>query len=462
LLVREHPTEIKYASDLAATYGNLAIVLSSDGDQPGARQALEQARDIFEKQARDHPAVAAFAQNLAKTLMNLGNVLHAAGDLAEARKAHERAREIFERLGREHPEVSEYAQTLARTDGNLGNLFATMGDLPAARQAYERARDLFDRLAGEQPTVTDYAEELGSTYAVLGGVLRNSGDPAGAQKSLEHAQVIMERLAREHPESPQFTSNLGCIFNDRALLDLDAQRFTEARDRLRKAIVCQKESLANNGNHSEYRNQLQSHYTSLIQVAQAIDDQSLAAEAQLGLAELNSNDPQRHALDQRLAAVSKGGTVATNPERLALAQRAYDTHRFALAARLWSEAIEADPKLADGRQPQHRYNAACSAALASAGKGIDDSALDDDAKAKLRARARQWLQAELDTWTKLLEAANDQHRAAIAQILKHWKQDTDLASVRGEVIDTMPESERDLWKALWMKVDALLAKAKAK
>ena len=72
----------------------------------------------------------------------------------------------------------------------------------------------------------------------------------------------------------------------------------------------------------------------------------------------------------------KGGAPKDNAERLALAQRAYDTKRFAVAARLWAEALDSDPKLAADRQAQHRYNAACAAALAAAGQGKDEPAPD--------------------------------------------------------------------------------------
>jgi eukaryotic-like serine/threonine-protein kinase len=84
--------------------------------------------------------------------------------------------------------------------------------------------------------------------------------------------------------------------------------------------------------------------------------------------------------------------VAARPYR---AQVAYDHKRFAAAARLWAEALATDPKLADGRHSQHRYNAARAAALAAAGQGQDQPPLDDATKAKLRGHALDWLKVEL-------------------------------------------------------------------
>ena len=45
--------------------------------------------------------------------------------------------------------------------------------------------------------------------------------------------------------------------------------------------------------------------------------------------------------------------------------------------------------------------------------------------------------------------------------LKHWQDDSDLASVRDQAaLAKLPADERDGWKALWANVDALLAKAR--
>jgi hypothetical protein len=89
--------------------------------------------------------------------------------------------------------------------------------------------------------------------------------------------------------------------------------------------------------------------------------------------------------------------------------------------------------------PQHRYNAACTAALAAtspllpaeAGRRVGaESPLDDTARAKLRNQARVWLEAELASWSELLETAKGEQRASITKTLQWWQQDTDLAGIR--------------------------------
>jgi serine/threonine-protein kinase len=164
------------------------------------------------------------------------------------------------------------------------------------------------------------------------------------------------------------------------------------------------------------------------------------------------------ALDARLPAILKGDDhPADAGERLTFAELCCDRKLHAAATRLYAEALQADPKLADDRQAGHRYNAACSAALAAAGKGKDDPSPDEAAKAKLRRHALDLLKAELAVWSKLDESGPPQARPVIVQTLKHWQEDADLAGIReAKELAKLLEDERKAWQSLWADVEALL------
>jgi len=109
---------------------------------------------------------------------------------------------------------------------------------------------------------------------------------------------------------------------------------------------------------------------------------------------------------------------------------------------------------------QNRYNAACSAALASAGRGIDKPPLDDQSKTRWRHQALDWLKADLAYWAKQAESGAPEAKALVSKTLQHWKTDTDLASVRDEKeLTKLREPERKDWRALWSEVALLLKKA---
>lgn len=161
--------------------------------------------------------------------------------------------------------------------------------------------------------------------------------------------------------------------------------------------------------------------------------------------------------DRRPAVLAGRARPANNSERLTFAQMAYDTKHYAGAARLWSEALASDPKLGDDRQAGHRYNAACAAALAAAGRAEDKPPPDAAARTELRRKALDWLKAELAAWSKVRDSGDAKARAAVAGMLRHWKEDSDLAGVRdGDALATLPADERRAWEALWKDVDALL------
>ncbi len=164
------------------------------------------------------------------------------------------------------------------------------------------------------------------------------------------------------------------------------------------------------------------------------------------------------ALANRLPGILKGEDKPKDgAEGLAFARLCCDQARYAAAARLWHEALAKDPKLAVDRQTRERYDAACAAALAAAGKSKDEAPPDDDAKARLRGLARGWLNAELAAWTKVLETGAENAKAAVVPTLRHWQNDPDLAAIRDHgALERLPEAERKDWQDFWAAVGALL------
>ncbi len=295
----------------------------------------------------------------------------------------------------------------------------------------------------------------------MGIVLGQTGKPADALKSHKAALEIWTKLTREQPESPDFASDAGGTLHNIALIDWDEGRLVEARTRLRLAIEYQRRALASNPADPTYRQFMTNHLLTLGGVTRALADFEGLALAEGQLLEFRETDPTMAAIDARLRAIVKGERRPKDiDERLQFARRAFELTRHALAARLWQEALEADRRLADDRQFQHRYNAACAAALAGCGRGKDDPSPSDDQKTKLRQRALDWLTAEVATWSNLLETASKDQRAFIAKTLEHWREDTDLAGIRDDArLAKLSEAERAAFRKLWADVDALLKKA---
>jgi serine/threonine-protein kinase len=165
-------------------------------------------------------------------------------------------------------------------------------------------------------------------------------------------------------------------------------------------------------------------------------------------------------LNAKLPQILKGQAKPANAvEQLVLAdlcRQPFKKH-YAAAIGFYAEAFAADPRLANNLQSQDRYNAACAAALAAAGKGEDAAKLDAKEQARLRQQALAWLQADLAAWTKVAEKGPAKAKAVVWQKMDHWQKDPDLAGVRDEAaLAKLSDNERKAWQKLWADVDALL------
>jgi Flp pilus assembly protein TadD len=172
-------------------------------------------------------------------------------------------------------------------------------------------------------------------------------------------------------------------------------------------------------------------------------------------------------LAQRLAAVQgklpallKGDyQPKTNDERLALAQLCKTKRLPRTSAGLYAIAFAADPKSADDLKAAHRYHAACSTALAAAGRGEDARKLDDQERARMRRQALDWLRADLASRTRQVEGGQPADRAAVQEALRQWQEDNDLAGLRNKAaLEKLSAEEQKAFTQLWIEVAELRKK----
>src|SRR5262249_22787383 len=143
---------------------------------------------------------------------------------------------------------------------------------------------------------------------------------------------------------------------------------------------------------------------------------------------------------------------ANEAERLALADLCRKPFKryYATSVRLYAEAFANNAKLAEDLQQRPRYNAACCAALAAAGKGEDARLLPDKVSFRLRQQALDWLRADLAAYAKMAGGHDAAAKQLVWQRLMHWWQDDDLVSVReAKALAQLPEPERQAWRQLW-------------
>jgi len=143
-----------------------------------------------------------------------------------------------------------------------------------------------------------------------------------------------------------------------------------------------------------------------------------------------------------------------NVERLAMTPECEFRDLTALHARLWEDALAADRSLeASGG----RARAVPPAVLAGCGRGTDATALPDADRARWRARAREWIGAELDVAAAPAKPGETGARQQQARAtLKAWSTRPDFAGVRDpKALEQLPAAERQEWTQLWQRVARL-------
>ena len=125
-------------------------------------------------------------------------------------------------------------------------------------------------------------------------------------------------------------------------------------------------------------------------------------------------------------------------------------------------SLAAAPRLVQGLDQSHRYNAACAAVLAAGGKGVGADKLDAAEKAGLRGQALDWLSASLAVISKFLTEYPEE-AGEVEKGMRHWLNDPELSGVRdAKELAGLPEAERQRCAKLWGDVRDLLRRAAKK
>jgi tetratricopeptide (TPR) repeat protein len=354
--------------------------------------------------------------------VNLGNALKVKGRIWEAMAAYREAIRLEKDSSEAH--------------NNLGNALKQNGLLDEAIAEYREAI----RLKKDGPLA----------YNNLGIALKDKGllDEAIA----EHREAI--RLQKDYAQAH---TNLGVALKDKGLLD---EAIAEHREAIRLQNDCA-DAYCNLGRALVEQERF-GQAVEAIQKGHQLDSRN--PRWPYPSAEWLRQAQQLAALEPRLPTLLMGqAQPADTAERLTLAFFCQEHKKlYAAAARWYAEAFSAKPKLADDLLAGHRYNAACAAALAGCGQGKDAATLDEAKKATWRRQALEWLRADPRQWAKRVESGPPQSRQEVQQTLTHWKDDSDLAGVRGEpALAKLPEAERPAWRKLWADVEAVLREKNA-
>ena len=393
--------------DYAEAYNTLGAALRG-------QKKLNEAAAAFRKAIDANP-------DYAEAYYNLGIVLRDQKKPEEAVAAYRKA--IYLK--------PDYAEAYT----NLGNALCDQKKVDEAVAAYHKAIDLkpdtaeahyslgialydqkkLDEAAAAYRKAIELKGNYANAYFNLGTVLRS-------QNKMDEAAAAYGKALELKPDDAEASCNLGQVL-------CDAGKFHEALDYLKRG-------------HRLGQNTAGWPHPSHLWIKQC---------------------EQLIELDDKLVAIMKGDQKPKNAEeQLAIADlSARYKKNYVSAIRFFRNAFAEDPKLAIDINKGHRYNAACSAALAGTGQGKDNAKPDEKERAWLRQQALDWLRADLAAWSIMLDTDQPMIRETILQQLNHWKEDIDLAGIRDQdSLAKLPEAEQEALRKFWADVDQLLKTAK--
>ncbi len=408
--IAEYREAIRLEPDSADAYDGLGVVLANlKHDYAGAVP-------VFQKLIRLKPDEAVAHCNLGTNLRQLGRIDEAIAAYRAAIRLKPDFADAYVKLGEilcnakfdqdggraALREAIRLEPRHARAHNDLGDSLTIKGRFEEAAAEYREAIRLEPRLA--------------AAHYGLGNVLHHRG-------LVEEAIAEYRKAIRLEPEFAEAYCNLGDLLGGQG-------RYAESLVALERG-------------HELGSTRTAWHYPSHEWVAQA-----------RGLARLAP----------RLPALLRGeAQPADVTESLDVALAAYRQGLHVMAARRSAEAFAADPRAEEDLETHHRYNAACSAALAGCGQSKDQPPPDAAARTRLRQQALDWLGADLAARSRVV-ASRSEHvtieaRRLLVQNLEHWKLDPDLAGVRqSDALEKLSPTERVRWQAFWAEVDRVIAR----
>jgi serine/threonine-protein kinase len=506
--IAAHREAVRLEPGMAEAHNNLALALEVAGKNDEALLACREAIRLKPNFARAHnvlgnilnamgkpdEAVAAYREaiqikpDFVAARVGLGNALKARGKIGESVEAYRQAIRI-------KPDSVE-------AHNNLGLALQAQGKIDEAIAAFHDAIRHRPELAASHINLGAALSEVKHDYEAaileLREAIRLQPDEAvahlnlaialKARGSLDEAIAASRDAIRLKPDFPDALLFLGSALREHGqaneAISVCRQavhlRPGDARSHLNlglalvetgsvdEAIVAFREAVRLQPEFADALYQLGIHLDWQAKLTEALEllrrSVSLLAPGSPEAADAARRVPnieRKLAIESRFPALLKGtDRPRDTTEAIELGWMCYRRSLYAAAARIWADAIASDSKLCQDRQAQHCYNAACAAALAASGKGVDEPRPDDAAKAGLRRQALGWLNLERATWAKLLDSGANPDRSVVVQSLTHWLNDSDLASVRDpEALAKLPSAELEAWRDLWSGVNDLLHRA---
>ncbi len=220
-LARESPANLKFRTQLAASYGRLGLLHAQSRQSSQARDALHQAVEILEQICEEFPQVQEHQRDLAQTCNLLGKQYRMDNEYEAAQNMLARACNAQERLlSISKTPVVEWQRDLGVFYADLGHAQCDAEHTSLGKQSYEKARVILEPLTAAHMEDAVLQETLADFYCTI-GTPETSDDP---QLLLSRATSILESLITAHPEHPRYRADLARVLTRSLFMQDDFEK----------------------------------------------------------------------------------------------------------------------------------------------------------------------------------------------------------------------------------------------
>lgn len=281
----DHADAQRFRSDLAVSYGNLALLESQAGRVAAAERSHQSAIALQQELVRREPGEPRYAAQLATSYNNL-SFLYARRDAERARQFCQQALAVQRRLTAERPQEADYQSDLALSWNNLGALENSAGDGDAARAAYREAVAILRCLVRKAPAVLAYRRDLAVSLNNLGRGESLAEERSAAQTAFQEARGLLADLVRDDPQEVSYRSDLGGVLNNLAMILEHRGRAAEAAPLYAEAITHQRWACQRAPAVLRFREFLAQQYVNYGRALRVLNRNAEAAQAARELEEL--------------------------------------------------------------------------------------------------------------------------------------------------------------------------------
>jgi serine/threonine protein kinase/regulation of enolase protein 1 (concanavalin A-like superfamily) len=248
----QHAAQFQRLSGLWKQSVQMHRSVGMPGDPVRARAALESVVALWERLVREHPTDAGFQSDLAFLTYELGDLL-CDGNKREGLASLQKAEQGWRRLARQHPDVGAYRAGLAQTLHRIAAPLRDLGHRKEADQALESAEALRQELVAQAPASVRYRAELVHSLVLRGARLAQRKETAQAEKDYRRAIELGDALVVEVPGVPYVMEMLAEAHSRLAGLQSAASQHAEAADHYRLAVALFRTMVDRGANEPEAR-----------------------------------------------------------------------------------------------------------------------------------------------------------------------------------------------------------------